>query len=492
MFLRLTKTLSWAFVGLGLLVLFLTATPFLMLVAINWSDEELRLDVKQSLQWSPNPQALEENGYVLLWGIHAPTKGDAYALGRQIVQTQIKMFADGASYSDWRAYAQANFAYQKPDWADSFCDYSSHECVKYYLANRQILKELLPKLKVSENRLDAILSYRKFEQLIAPLGNSPFPRWGRVADALESRRIRAIYEIEDGHIQDGIDLLMQNGKAARFFLLGSESLLAHRIALSAIQKDMRVVSELIRMRPDLADMRWDLSGKLLKRIDDKSFNMKKAFQLEVDLARNLVERSLVYCMSGLDLSGRGPKDKGWCDSTGPLGQDDRQWPQTFLSGLATRFLFKPIQTLNQIAFWTELQAELSMSPAHTFDADKLVAESNFKKAMGANLADLFYPINPIGKILTNVARPNAHSDIEKHHDTIGYMRLVQLQLLAIQNRVPNTSLENWLAATPVELRNPYTLQPMIWRGEAKEIWFQGRQASNTNLKKSSDFVIGFQ
>jgi hypothetical protein len=66
---------------------------------------------------------------------------------------------------------------------------------------------------------------------------------------------------------------------------------------------------------------------------------------------------------------------------------------------------------------------------------------------------------------------------------------VQLQIKALQERVPLAQMPTWLAAQPPELRNPYTLQPMGWDAATQALVFEGRQPNTQNPEPRNVFRV---
>ena len=458
----------WIAFGLMSILFSLISLPVLGLIAYNWFDEDLLPQTQDALKWKAPDDAFIENGYFILWGWDAPDGIDAYEHGKNIVLEHIYLHAQKSPKKNWEAIkSKQEFSNDKKD-TDWRCDYKKADCVAQYLSDRSLRQLSIDKRANSIARYGLLKNLSKFEEIIPPSPHVPFPNWINIQTAMEAERIKAVYAINDGQTEFGLALLRSNSQLSRRMMTGSSSLIARKIALQAIHRDARIVSELIRSYPKIAIEQADTLAPILNSISSKSFSLEKAFAFEGAMAINLLESDVLLA-------------------------DPSKLPVLARLKESLSLIFLSLQrnaSLNIIGLWPRLVGKAAESPANELDAITSKIKQEYQDALGWNIAGLFYPKNPIGKILANTAKGDGWLRfIERQHDVEGYLRLVSLQLLIAKNKVSEVAVPPFLASAPQTLRNPYSLNPMIWDSKSKRIIFEARQESRSNPELDRNFSV---
>jgi hypothetical protein len=153
-----------------------------------------------------------------------------------------------------------------------------------------------------------------------------------------------------------------------------------------------------------------------------------------------------------------------------------------------RVAYLPHATENANFQYWQSTASLTKAPADQLSQQAEAARARARPRVLESWPPL--PLrNPIGEILLSVSANDYVKYIERTHDVEAHRRLVQLQIKALQERVPLAQMPTWLAAQPPELRNPYTLQPMGWDAATQALVFEGRQPNTQNPEPRNVFRV---
>lgn len=145
---------------------------FLLVILLNLSDEPLKPEVETALTWQLPEQALDNNGYLILLGMDAPTDQDAYQVGKK------KLEAELLSYDTTQKTQKEPPTTSEPqnhkllnDLQSNFCDYKKvPNCVDFYLKqNITHVNALFESSKTLENRYDAIKRNKTYIEVTPPL-----------------------------------------------------------------------------------------------------------------------------------------------------------------------------------------------------------------------------------------------------------------------------------------------------------------------------------
>lgn len=454
------KVVSKFFAYLASILIFIVAIIF----AINFVDEPIKPEVLQVLAWKPPVGVLSDNGYLMLLGMDAPEGDDAYELGKQRLQADFSRFSTSQkNHKEPLAEGSLNEkTLNNIDWKESRCDYVKQKsCVDFYLEqgatkfsqiteSQRILLERYKDLRLSEVYIEST----------PPILTGVIPRYSLLTSASELERAQAILEISQGHLEQGVSRYCENSLFSRRLLAESNSLISHMIAVSMVQRDMRILSELLLKYPVIAKRYSEQLMPILQSINTSEFSMKKVMTVEGS--------TILPTMYNLKY-----------ETSNMIGENGGFF-QDLGSFLSLKLFYQPNATVNLFYDWGQLLVNLSEADAHQLDKISVDQREKKKALLGSGIG-FFYFKNTVGKILVSVAGPDYVSYIERHHDTEGYLRLVNIQLRLINGEEKTGVFTKYL--------NPYTLLPIEFDEKDNLLTFHGRQASNQNFNKSSIYQV---
>jgi hypothetical protein len=436
---------------------------FLAFVMINWGDEELKPEVAQALDWKPSQLAFEYNGYLTLLGIEAPAEMSAKQVGTSMLKAELARFASMQKNHKEPLAPEPNPAQIQEyiDWKDNQCDYQKQaSCVYFYL---QQGADKLNFVILSQERLTAryneIWGTKNYVEVVPPLVTSAFPKYTLLMQASELERIQAILDISEGKIEQGVTRFAKNASYSRRLLSESNILISHMVAVGMMQRDTRVLSELIVKYPKLASQYASQLAPVLAPISTPEYNLKKAFTFERDMGFQM--------MNSLKFS-----------------------TPTELAGVKTNSFIKLYSWLgyqgnttnNALYEQRKWHIKLAEADASQLDAVKAEMAKNQQQAFEIDYR-LLTTKNPVGRILNALAEPNYADYVERQHDLDGYMHMVDFKLTLLANG------EAVDKETKITLADPYTKKPMQYDASSGILTFTGRQPSSTNLNKSNIYQV---
>lgn len=436
---------------------------FLTLVIVNWGDEELKPEVVQALAWKPPTNAFADNGYLILLGIKAPIEMNASQVGKKALEAELARFATAQ-----KTHIELPAPKQNPaevddyiDWKDNQCNYQMQpNCVDFYLQQDadKLNFALLAEDRLAK-RFQAIKQSKNYVEVMPPLISAEFPKYTLLMQASEMERVQVILDISEGKLEQGVARFAENAAFSRRLLRESNSLISHMVALALMQRDTRVLSELMLKYPIIVTKYAAQLVPVLAPISTPEYNLKKVFIYEknlglttINIANNLAESEATA--AGLDY---------------------------FLQLLRVGYLkvfYQPNATLNLLCDWSQYRIKLTEVSAAELDQAKQDLQHNQQTLLGLGIHP-YYIKNPMGKILASVADPDYAMYIERKYDLDGYIYMVNSQLVAILNK---------LEINKSDLHDPYK-NLMQYDANSGVLTFAGRQPSSGNFNKSNIYQV---
>lgn len=431
----------------------------LTLIIVNWGDEELKPEVVQALAWKPPTNAFADNGYLILLGIEAPIEMDAAQLGKKALEAQLSRFA-----AVQKTHIESPAPEQNPaevddyiDWKDNRCKYSAQpNCVDFYL--QQGADKLIFVLLAQERlaaRFQAIKQSKSYVEVMPPLVTAEFPKYSILMQASEMERIQAILDISEGKLEQGVARFAENASFSRRLLRESTSLVSHMVALAMVQRDTRILSELMVKYPKIATQYAAQLVPVLAPISAPEYNLKKAFVNEKSMILTIINHSNNLLENEAFTS------------------ELRRLPASF-----DKLAYQPNATLNMLYDWAQYRIKLAEVSAADLDSAKQDLKRNQQTLLGLGIHP-YYIKNPMGKILVSVAEPDYYNYIERQHDLDGYIYMVNFQLIAILNK---------LEIKKLGLHDPYK-NLMQYDANSGVLTFAGRQPASGNFNESNIYQV---
>lgn len=474
----LWRGLLWLVLALLALLLLCAATLWLF----NWRDEPLRPDLQQALDFRPpDAQAMQRNGYFAMLGLTAPASENARAAGERFFAAQMQGLDSYRLHGLPAAPTEEAFAQQPLALGALSCAAATHDCLAHYQRQLPGVRAALARLAHVQQRYLALADAPAYEEVLPPYTLLPRPPYADLRAASELVLMQAAVHLHDGRASDALALLARNAALHQRLVQGARSRLGALSAIGMQLRQQRLISDMLRQQPELARTQapaWQAA------LAADPLPLGPALQGQVNWTVGAAHAD--FSLS-LPLSWN-PGDP---------------WPQQLKGRLLEplyRLTWLPQATLNRLWLRERAAAALATQPAQRLDAqvyellrtfpDSGTLDAPAGQGFAPRLDDLRRLHNYVGQALLSIWSPRALvDDIERAHDTEGHRRLVLLQLAALQQNLRPAALPGWLAASPPEWRNPYTLAPMEWDAATDSLLFTGRQTAQQNPDASRQWRL---
>lgn len=468
---RCLKALGWLILALG----GLAAVGLAALIAANWNDDALTEAAQRALQYTPpTEQALEGNGYVILMGLDAPSGGDAVgdamALGRKRLAREIERRRWVEAHGDRQdgmppsITANATLGDVLPDRLR--CPVDETDCFAWFVKHGDEVQALAKTHQALLQRLAAAAGAPQFSNPAPFYLLAEFPSYTLLVRAHELLLAQAALEWMHGQPQQAVDIAGQAVQLRSRLSGHSNSLIASMIALAMQHRELRWLS--------------DASAHIEPQTrQDASIKIKELLSTSPSPLNQALEGEKQFVASGMfSLNNPGLLNTPWDE---PLAR----W--RLVLNRASNLAFLPKQTLNlSISNLNQVQA-ISDLPADKVEAAFSAAMRQWDE--DAACSPWKHLRNAAGVCLAAVGMPNYQRYVQRIADIDGYRRLVLLQHHATLEKVAPADMPAWLAQSPNELHNPYTLKPMQWDATTQSLVFEGREKQNQNPGQSPTYRI---
>ena len=464
---RCLKALGWLVLVLG----GLAAMGLAALIAANWNDDALSEAAQQALHYTPpTEQALEGNGYLILMGLDAPATGDAMALGRKRLVREIERRRWVEAHGDRQEGMPPSIATETaigdvlPDRLR--CPAGEPDCFAWFVKHGEEIQALAKTHQALLQRLDAAASAPQFSNPAPFYLLAELPPYGLLMRAHELWLAQAALEWMRGQPQQAMDIARQAAQLRSRVASSSNNLIASMIALAMQYRGLHWLSDAsARVEPQT-------SAALSKEVEELLSTPPSSLHQALEGEKHFVA-SVLYSV----------KDAGLFAA--PWDEHSAWWQRTFHR--ASNGAFLPRHTLNlSIGYLQQIQA-ISSLPAHQVETAFSAAMRQWNEDETCSLWKRLR--NAAGICMAAVGIPSYQGYLQRIADIDGYRRLVLLQHRATAQRIALANMPAWLAQSPQELCNPYTLQPMQWDAATNSLMFEGREKQNQNPDQSSVYRI---
>lgn len=458
---RYLKALGWLALAVGSVA----AIGLAALFAANWRDDPLSEAAQQALRYTPpTEQDLEDNGYLILLGLDESAQGDAVAdavtLGRQRLAREIER----RHWVEVHGDAADGMPPTLPgkDSGDGIlprrlrCPADATNCFGWYGDHRAEIDALAQAHQAQLQRLAAAARAGQFSNPAPFYLVNELPPLAQLVRAHELWLAQASLHWTQGEPQQAMDIARQAVRLRSRLASNSNSLITSMIALAMQHRELRWLS--------------DASARLTPQIPASvSKGIEELLSTPPSSLRHVLEGEKQFAASVL------------------YSQKHASWGQDLLSNTSI-WVFLPQQTLNMSIENLQHMQALSDLPAHQLEAAFSNARQKWHEdnACGAPWMRLR---NAAGLCMAAIATLSYQGYVLRVADMDGYRRLVLVQHRATVQRITLADMPAWLADSPPELKNPYTLQPMQWDATTASLVFEGREKQNQNPDQSPIYRI---
>ncbi len=437
------KFLKWISLALLMVVVFIIACWRLI------PDEDLRPEAQQLLarEISVPP---EQNLDVALWGFEASPEREVIAVGKEIIAAISRL--EPHRVGDDAPFEYAAMLGNKPLRFATSRKYSCSEmttnCVAALRAADAGLQKEAIEYGVYVDRYRQLRNYSQLAETVPKSLLAPIHRWSdllRISELVDAQIVRDAATPQTR--ANAVSELAAEIALWRRVTLQADLLITKMIGVAALQRKMRLASELLAEYQDIAmkneamvaaiSAPWLLEDVSMRRVLDGEFRYSAASFLSGD--KDLIKNEI---KAGGDWVGKAVFSLGG---------------------------YKHKATINR-------------AYAHLYQAGEFYSQpSNVVVANEASLRakndsfDMFSPgvilYNPIGKVLLGVANTSWGDYAYRMHDLMAYSRLLELQRRIAVQKISREQIPAFLAVADKDLADPYTNQPMHWDAASGKLSF---------------------
>jgi hypothetical protein len=443
-------------------------------VLINLYDEPLKPEVTALMREPDYVVRDDQNGYFLLRAIDADASLDAYETGLNIVNREEALFRENPARSNYNVPALQYKKIADFDWNLHRCDQTLENCAHADLKNRNQLMQLLAKNAILLKRYELMQKLGEFEEHPIPAPAAMLPAYGPLVKASNMITTQAEFEIADGKLDEGIHRLQKNDRFLRLLLQKSSTLISRMIAVAMMRQQVRTVSDLVEMYPQLAKQYGESLSALVRPLTTDEQAFSSVFSNE---ARFL---SFFQYLN--------------VDDIAPADADLVELPRIFTYRI-NRFFFNRNATLNLMGeSRLELIKAANQKASRYDELRQQIADKEEVLIQHPNLPYVHYLYNPLGKILFTVGSTSDiyFSYLERSADLDGYLRLAGLQIDIRRKNLQESEIETYIASAPEPFRSPYDGKPMTWDAKAKQLQFIGRHKATSNPGGGNVFIVSMR
>ncbi len=438
-------------------IIFVVTSIVLIFVVANWQDQALRPEVQASLDWKAPQHIEDDNGYLILLGINAKNGFDPLSVGKRKLELDLIRYERQPNSSEYESEEES---FKKSD--DEVCEYAKTvNCVDFYISRSlEREQEIIESRRVLSEHLNLILTSKDFTEIAPPFIAASIPPYSALVHAMEIERMRAIRLIANGQSEQGMAALMKIAAFSQRWLENSTFLISHMIALSAVQRDLRIIDELLQRFPILNNQYAAIKTWV------EGFSEKK---MSISRALNFESRISLRIMHDLRLESGDPQNS---------------WLQGFLFNLLNR----PNAGLNLAYDWQQIWSALANQSGRDYLLKKNEVKAKQEALLGFGFSNI-YLRDPVTKVLLDVSTPGYEAYIEKHIDTFAQIHLFATKMELLVGKVPLSAIPQAVQDLAKRYPNPYDGKPVGWDAKKNQLFIQLFQESNQRYQKSKDLRL---
>jgi len=438
-------------------------------VAINLKDEALTPETQALLQDQLFHLPDEQNSFYILVMMNAAPGTDLLKNGINKIEAQQSLYQQDKAYYQSHPHPEVEESTLSFNWNNNRCRQTIQNCVQMDLAKRAGLRAQMASNQILAERYALMRKTGGYEEHLIPTFNASVPPYSSLSRAIDLLLTQASFDIADGKLDAGLQLLESNDRYLRGALKNSSSLISKMVMQTAIRKQARTVSELLVLYPALLEQYADRVSRLVQPMTEAERSLERAFLYEASVQAQFPQHLFASLATTQDKSEMAP------------------WPLNVLGN----FTFQPNATSNMVARNWAFIIGAARNTAVDFNASKERLEK-MREAFNAGGISFYleHAYNPVGKILMQVGIPDyALTYIGKSLDTDAYLRLVSLQVDILRKKIPDADIPAYLANAPPTLRSPYDGSAMLWDTRSAQLKFIGHEKASSNLDAGNVNIV---
>jgi hypothetical protein len=412
----------------------------IVFVALALYNPPLKPEVAEFLKLPVDNIADADNGFFAMYGFTAPANKDMHTFGL----TQYKEYMDAAKNKN---YAKLSTKYSSTNKLNFKGNDLPKENFYQFAAESTVALNRLA--KDNAVLLSRYYKLRRYKNSFEPVNEESFqalpiiPSFASIRNSQTLSLLLAIRQAQLGHMDTAIKELESDLNFWQTALPQGRFLISKIIAISAIQRNYQMLSELVKHK-DLTDRQQKQILALLPKWTPDQLQMGESFRFEAQFASESLNRTTAT---------------------------HRWLERLFFKKDATRNRY--VQTFMEIGKTADLTAyEFNRSIKTNTDAlsDRLRLHPDFL-------------YNSVGSILNWISVSQVSAYIYKAHDLEVKRRMLLIQLKAKETKTGYTGMNALLKQLGPEYANPYTNQPMQWDEKKKAIYIDSTQDNKSEKKR---------
>jgi hypothetical protein len=423
-----------------------------LLFLINAFDQDIRPEAIAFADFSADKVPDEQNAFFASQGYFAAVSDDPHRKGIEIVALHNQRVAAAQKLEDTFTDIQKEvLGPQRVDFkgdTSKLCNYNKQDrCLSEYQKSAAVIARLSRDNRLLIERYHRLYRYPHYREVA--FDSAYLPLFGNESRTSDLVRADIALRASRGDTHTALQALARDSAYFRMVLRESRTLIAKMVATARLERNMKLLSELISTGRLSAEDR-QLVGTILTPLTPVELDTARLFHSEFAYLKYLLER--ISASESLA-----------ADST------ERQW-WTHLFDL----FYKRNATVNLVYDNFRSIAQLSGLPP-----DKLaqeLASGRLDDELTDRLLGWHTVYNPVGK-LSGILMPidTWAKYISRGHNLDGYMRLVTLQLMAKERGVTDQQMPQFLSDADRSLKSPYTGEPAQWDEQQHRLFFPGLQ-----------------
>ena len=433
------------------------ASLYLLLVAINLSDEDLTTEARQFVEdpSPPLPTVPEaDNAYFAFLGFTSEEGADIHAKGKAIVEAYHKAIRDNP-HVKWEGYPEPALTGTERlrfnGKSDALCSKDTPSCLAHAVKSEAAIRQLLQENAALVSRYRGLSVYAAYKNPMKMTVSTPLPAFFDLRQTANLVLTDMARMAAQGRADEAFGTLLDDLALWRRLQPGRQGLIDKMVKTAQMSTDLRILSEMIS-RHGVPRKREHQLAAVLAPLTDRERDMVTVMRTEVLMAESMRDRALL-------LSSAETEGGGLARRVGAY--------------LAMPF-YQPNATFNRYAQAWLFQMEIARTPSTRFLEQLTQHERKFQDSFAHVEMHWYDWYNPIGKLFFAIGSPGSFAKFPaRMHDLDGLMRLVALQAQIKQRGIPDGRVEDYLAKAGGQYHDPYTDKPMQWVPATRSLSFEG-------------------
>jgi hypothetical protein len=435
--------------------LILISAYIVLITILAVVDEPLNPEIKSFITIHFDRVPDEENGYYAALGISAPAGANIHAKGIEIVRIyrEAKAKQTGFLEFDLKKYLgdpQLSFTGQMPELYKD----KGFSCLAYAKTSKEEIEKLLA---LNHELLDRYYSLYRYPHYRDSAPPGLFPLLAPVRNANRLVLLGLAAEANAGRTDVVLDKLRRDIAYWRLVLKESDELITKLVSSANIKMDYLFLSDLISHNK-IGRGQLRAVETLVVGLSPEELNMSGAMRREFEFSIDEVRETK-------KLIGKpkpGDKKDRWKYFLGPF--------------------YKVNASINIIYPSHKKLVEAAALPARDLVSESKKWEETKKWKVGL---EYFYNfVGVIGhKVIGDRENLRYLPYLTRMHDLDGLIRLVAIQFMAKEQRMPPQKMDEFARTLDARYSNPYTGTPMKWDAEKKCLYFESLSKEDQKPKR---------